>query len=135
MTDLSMIEFIDSLSSQVGIEFPGVDVFYPDFTDNILMTSDNLIFLGLGSVNGNECYHVAASRDGMTFQYWISADGSYTPVKLSVVYTSLEGDPRYSIEYIDWKGNSAIDDSIFEFKVPEGAQLIKLSEVKNNIEK
>lgn len=134
-SEMNLIEFIDSVSSQFGIEFPGVDVFYPDFTDNILMTSDNLIFLGLGVVNGNECYHVAGAGEGMTFQYWISADGNYIPVKLSIVYTSLEGDPRYSLEYYDWKGNSSIDDSKFEFKVPEGAQLIRLSEVKNNSEK
>ncbi len=40
---MTLIEFIDSVSSHYGIEFPGSDVFYPDFVDNILENSDNLV--------------------------------------------------------------------------------------------
>ncbi len=122
---VSLIEFIDSLSRHFGVEFPGIDVFYPDFVDNILETSDNLIYLGLGYIHDQNCYHIAGVRDDMTFQYWIN-DESYLPVKLSIVYKDKEGNPGYSIEYSDWKLNESIDDSKFEFTVPEGAQLIKL---------
>ncbi|HAY32589.1 MAG TPA: hypothetical protein DCY06_00520, partial [Bacteroidetes bacterium] len=37
---LSIVELIDSLSSHYGVDFPGADLFYPDFTDNLLETSD-----------------------------------------------------------------------------------------------
>jgi hypothetical protein len=128
---MSLIEFIDSLSGYYGIEFPGTDVFYPDFVDNILATSNNLIFLGLAMIGENECYHVAGARDDMTFQIWISSDGRYLPERLTLVYILKPGNPRYSIAYSDWKLNESIDDSKFSFKIPEGAKQIKLIQSGN----
>lgn len=126
-SEISLIEFIDSVSSYYGIDFPGTDVFYPDFVDNLLETSDNLVYLGLSLTGGAECYHVAGVRDDMTFQFWITSDGSYLPMKMSLVYINSTGNPRYSIMYSDWKLNNVTDDSVFSFKVPEGANKINLS--------
>ena len=128
---MNLIDFIDSVSSYYGVEFPGVDVFFPDFVDNILATSDNLVFLGLGMAGKTECYHIAGVRDDMTFQYWISADGKYLPMKLSIVYTTRKGNPQYRLVYSDWKLNEYIDESRFTFIVPEGASLTKITKGSN----
>lgn len=122
---LSLIQLIDSLSSYYNVDFPGADVFYPDFVDNILATSNNLVYLGLGLIGDQECYHIAGASDDMTFQFWIS-DDKYLPVKMSIIYVTQPEDPRYSIVYSDWKLDENLDDSMFDFKVPAGAQLIKL---------
>lgn len=123
---MSNIELIDSLSSLYGVEFPGADILYPDFVDNLLETSNNLIYLGLTSVGDKECYHIAGARDDMTFQFWIDADKYSLPVRMSLVYITKPESPRYSIVFTDWKLNENIDDTMFEFSVPSGAQLIKL---------
>ncbi|MBK8550504.1 MAG: DUF2092 domain-containing protein [Ignavibacteria bacterium] len=123
---MSLIELIDSISSYYGVEFPGVDVFYPDFVDNLLETSNNLIYLGLAMVGNTECYHIAGARDDMTFQFWISPDKYSLLVKMSIVYLTKPEDPRYSIVFSDWKLDENIDDSKFEFSLPEGALLVKL---------
>jgi hypothetical protein len=128
---MNLIDFIDSISGYYGIEFPGTDVFYPDFVDNILETSDNLVFLGLGMIANTECYHIAGVRDDMTFQIWISSDDKYLPMKLSIVYTTRSGNPQYRIVYSDWKLNEYIDDSRFTFIVPDGAKLTKLTKGSN----
>ncbi len=123
---MSIIELIDSVSSYYGVEFPGSDIFYPDFVDNILATSNNLVFLGLTLIEDTECYHVAGATDDMTFQFWIKTDSPGLPLKMSIVYINKPEKPRYSIRFSDWKLNEDISDSVFEFTEPEGAKKIKL---------
>ena len=123
---ISIIELIDSLSSYYGVEVPGADIFYPDFVDNILATSNNLVFLGITLIEDTECYHIAGATDDMTFQFWIKTDPPGLPFKMSIVYINKTEKPRYSIRFSDWKLDEEISDSTFEFSAPEGAKQIKL---------
>jgi len=123
---ISIIELVDSLSSYYGVEVPGIDVFYPDFVDNILETSNNLVFLGIVMIEDTECYHVAGAADDMTFQFWIKTQPPGLPVKMSIVYINKPEKPRYSIRFSDWRLDEDISDSVFEFTAPEGAKQIKL---------
>lgn len=123
---MTLIELIDSVSSHYGVEFPGADVFYPDFVDNLLLTSNNLIYLGLTILGNTECYHIAGTTDEFSYQFWIKDDEPSLPLKLSLVYYDDPGSPRYSILFYDWKLNETIEDSKFEFSVPAGAQKIKI---------
>lgn len=124
--EMSLIELIDSVSSYYGVEFPGADVFYPDFVDNILLTSNNLIYLGLTLIGDRECYHIAGATDEMTFQFWVTSEEPSLPLKMSLVYITEPGNPRYEIMFYDWKLDNEIDDSMFEFSIPVGAQKIKI---------
>jgi len=126
MTSMTLIEFIDSVSSYYGVEFPGVDVFYPDFVDNILENSNNLISLGLTMVGEQECYHIAGTADDMTFQFWITSDGKYLPMKMMIDYILKPQTPRYRIVYADWKLDEPLNDVMFEFTPPLDAVKIKI---------
>lgn len=125
-SSISVIELIDSVSSHYGVEFPGADVFYPDFVDNILENSNNLVYLGLALVGDTECYHIAGAEDSLTFQFWITSSEPSLIKRMSIVYINKPGDPRYQITFSDWKLNEYIDDSVFQFSLPDGAQQIKL---------
>ena len=123
---ISLIELIDSLSSYYGVEVPGIDIFYPDFVDNILATSNNLVFLGPVMIDNIQCYHIAGAADDMTFQFWIKTESPGLPLKMSIVYINKPEKPRYSIRFSGWKLDEDISDSVFEFTAPEGAKQIKL---------
>ncbi|MBV6480181.1 MAG: hypothetical protein HGGPFJEG_03033 [Ignavibacteria bacterium] len=123
---LNLIELIDSISRQFNVEFPGADVLYPDFTDNILENSQNLVYLGLTLINDIECYHIVGVQEEFTFQLWITADGNYLPVKISLDYINKPNNPRYRAVYLDWKSDIPLEDSMFVFKVPAGATKIKI---------
>ena len=123
---MSLMDLIDSISSYYGVDFPGSDIFYPDFVDNILATSNNLVYLGMGLIEDTECYHVAGATDDITFQFWINAQPPGLPVKMSIDYIDKPESPRYTIRFSDWKLNEDISDSVFEFTALEGAKKIKL---------
>ena len=130
--EITIIELIDSVSSYFGVEFPGADVFYPDFVNNILETSNNLVFLGGTRIDNEDCYHIAGAGDDMTFQIWVSADGKYLPVKMTLIELDKPMTPRYQFRYYDWALDEFIDDSKFEFVAPQGAQIVKILERNQN---
>lgn len=125
-SSMTLIEFIDSISSTYGIEFPGADIFYPDFVENILETSNGLVCLGLTMVGEKECYHIAGATDEITFQIWVSSDGMYLPLKMMIDYITRPEIPRYRIVFADWKLDEPMDNAMFAFIPPLDAEKIKI---------
>jgi hypothetical protein len=123
----TILETIDSIHNELGIDFPAADIFYPDLVDNILANSDNLSYLGLTNVEDKECFHIAGTNDEFTYQIWIANDESYLPVKLIIVYTSKIGNPQYEALFRNWSLNPVLQDSMFDFAIPEGATKIKFA--------
>ena len=62
----------------------------------------------------------------MTYQLWVTSDKHSLPKKMTLVYLTKPGNPKYSIIFADWKLNESIDDSKFEFTIPADARSIKL---------
>ncbi len=123
----SIIAAIHTLHADYGIEFPAADFFYPTFTDDIIATGGNLIYLGTTQVDGKECHHIAGlDPKGTGFQFWI-ADESFLPAKMILVYGSEKGSPQYEATYTDWVLNPVLSDTMFEFVPPPAAVKTKLA--------
>jgi len=121
------MEMIDTINKAYGIDFPAADFFYPTFVDDILAESTNLMYLGLTTVDGKECFHIAGTAKDKTFQFWISDDAYSLPVKVVIVYTSREMNPQYEAVLTDWQVNPNLPDALFEFTAPPNARKIKLT--------
>ncbi len=122
----TIMEMIDSVHKTYGIEFPVADFFYPAFVDDIIAESKNLAYLGMTNVDGKECFHIAGSANDKTFQFWISNDAFYLPVKVVIVYTGKEMNPQYEAVLTDWQVNPNLPDAMFEFTSPPRAKKIKM---------
>ena len=122
----SILDMIDSVNKNYGIEFPVADFFYPTFIDDILSESKNLYYLGMTKVGDKECFHIAGSAKDKTFQFWISNDAFYLPIKLVIVYTSKELNPQYEATLSNWQINPNLPDALFDFTAPPKATKIKL---------
>lgn len=126
------IETIDFIHNDYGLDFPASDFFYPNFVNDLLANSKNLLYLGITSVNDKECFHIAGSTtdNSMTYQFWIAEDAYFFPVKMAIVYTDKPGNPQYEGTMYDWEVNPALPDAMFEFNVPPGSKKINFK--KNN---
>lgn len=123
----TIIQTIDSIHNTLGIDFPAADFFYPYFVDQLLEMSDNLVNLGITSVNNKKCYHIAGTTIDKTYQIWIADDGTFLPVKLSIVTVSPGSDEHYTALYEDWVLNPTLQDSMFDFTAPSDALKVKFS--------
>jgi len=122
----SIMDMIDSVNKMYGIDFPVADFFYPAFIDDILSEAKNLAFLGITKVNDKECFHIAGTAKDKTFQFWISDDAFYLPLKMVIIYTGKENNPQYEAVLSNWQINPDLPDALFEFNAPPKAKKIKM---------
>ena len=130
-TPASLIEMIDTVNKLYGIEFPIADFFYPSFVDDILAESKNLMYLGLTQVDGKECFHIAGTAADKTFQFWVSNDAYYLPIKTVIVYTNKEMNPQYEAVLSNWQVNPNLPDAIFQFTPPVRSKQVRMVPLKN----
>src|SRR4030095_16912581 len=121
----TIMETIDSISSYYGVEFPAADIFYTDLVDTILAKSDILTYLGETEIDDKICFHIAGTTDEMSYQIFVADDGSFLPVKMIIVYTGSTGNPQYEAIFKDWSLNPVLEDAMFDFVIPSGAEKIK----------
>jgi hypothetical protein len=119
----TIMETIDSIHNEYGVDFPAADVFYPDLVDEIMENSDNLSFLGFTTVEEKECFHIAGTNETQTYQLWITKD-DFLPIKMGIIYTDRQGNPQFEALFINWNLNPVLEDSMFNFVVPDGASKI-----------
>jgi hypothetical protein len=121
-----VMDMIDSVNKIYGIEFPGADFFYPTFVDDILAEAKKLAFLGTTKVGDKECFHIAGIAKDKTFQFWVSDDAFYLPMKMVIVHTAKENSPQFEAVFSNWQINPDLPDALFEFHAPPHAKKIKM---------
>jgi hypothetical protein len=119
------IAMIDTINKQYGIEFPAADFFYPTFTDDMVTLFDTIIFLGKKELNDKECFHILASNQDLSVQFWFSNDAYNLPVKLIIIYKK-EGNKHFEATFSDWQVNPEIPVTVFEFLPPPRAREISI---------
>lgn len=120
-----IMAMIDSSHTRYGIDFPAADFFYPGFVDDIIGESSLLVYLGKTRIGDKECFHIAGLASDKAFQFWISADEKYLPLKMVLVYTSKNMNPQYEANLTDWQVNPVLDQKLFKFSPPAGAKKIR----------
>jgi hypothetical protein len=113
----TIIETIDTVNKDYGIEFPAADFFYPTFTDDILAQYDNVVYLGKKQIDSQECFHIMASNKETSIQFWIANDAFNLPKKFIITYKNKEN-MEYEATFSDFVLNHEIPYSVFEFQPP-----------------
>ena len=122
----TILQTIDTISRDYGVDFPAADFFYPTFTDDLIANSDSIVFLGKKNVEGKDCFHILAAGKTMGVQLWIADDSLNLPVKLLIVYYDQKNAPHYEATFSNWKINPDLPSAIFDFVPPQTAARITL---------
>ncbi|RPA67234.1 DUF2092 domain-containing protein [Cyclobacteriaceae bacterium YHN15] len=118
----NIIETIDMVNADYGIDFPAADFFYPTFTDDLLENMDKIAYLGLVSVDGEDCHHIVASGPDQHIQIWLRNDTFTLPLRFVILEKSGELPLQYEAVFSKWSVNPNLPDAIFDFVVPETAK-------------
>lgn len=122
----NIIDMIDSLNDQYDIDFPAADFFYPAFTDDLLLHSDSLRFLGMEKIGSKEYFHIAAYTREMDIQFWISNDAYNLPARFAITYKAKQGNPQYVGFFSEWQINPQLPSAMFDFLPPPNASLVRI---------
>jgi hypothetical protein len=122
----TIMETIEAVNRDYGIDFPAADFFYPAFTDDLIANSDRIVFLGKKNVEGRDCFHILAKFKTMGVQLWIADDSLNLPVRYSIANYDQKNGPRYEATFSDGQITPALPSAIFDFVPPPAAAPVKL---------
>ena len=126
----TIMQTIDSIHNTFGIDFPAADFFYPNFVEDVMDLSSKMAYLGTTSIDSKGCYHIAGTTKEFTYQMWIANDGSFLPVKMSLVYIDKDSNPHYTAMYDNWNLNPTLQDTMFNFTAPSDALKVRIAAKK-----
>jgi hypothetical protein len=122
----TIIDVIDQVHDDYGVDFPAADFFYPTFVDDLIAQTQRIVYRKTVEVDGRECFHIVATGTDQDLEMWISNDAMTLPVK----YLFRTRDPGQTTEYegtfSDWKMNPELPATIFTFTPPPGAREVHL---------
>lgn len=122
----NIIETIDMINADYGIDFPGTDFFYPTFTDDLLENSTSVTYLGLVTFEDAEYHHIVAVGPEQNVQLWLTNDTFTLPYRFVFLEKSGEHSLQYEGVFSDWVINPNLPDAIFDFVVPESAKRLSI---------
>ena len=114
----------DHLAEKLGVVLPLAELLRKDPGEAFLEKVETIFYVGLNSVEGDKCHHVAGRNiNGMEWELWIS-DDTLLPRKIVVRDSTLPGAPRSVAILSDWKLNPDLPEMIFHFLIPPEATQI-----------
>ncbi len=122
----SILETIDKIHNDYGVDFPATDFFYPTFVDDLIDHSDEIRYVGKKVVSCKNCFHILAKSKGQRTEIWIADDAFNLPVMYSIASGDDKGAPRYVATFSDWQLNPELPLVLFDFSPPRSAVEITL---------
>lgn len=116
---------IDAARAQLGLEVPGADLLFSDPYPGLAEDLTAGRYLGLESVGGQSCHHLAFTKPEVDFQLWVADGEQPLPCKYLIVSKQLPEAPEFSVTLRDWELAPSFPAGTFEIKPPEGAQKIE----------
>jgi hypothetical protein len=122
----NIMQTIEMMNHDYGIDFPAADIFYPAFTDDLIETFDVISFEGKDVLNGKECFQILAVSGSMVFQLWITNDAMNLPARFVVYKKNEPSTPQYDATFSSWAINPVLPLSMFEFVPPAGSRQVSM---------
>lgn len=120
---------VDHLFETYGFSVPIADFIYADPYHALTEFVDSGFWVGLHSVDGTPCHHLAFSQETIDWQIWIEDGPRPVPRKLVITYKDEPGAPQYTARLSRWDLQSRLSNHYFEFHPPIGADEIEFMAV------
>lgn len=122
----TIIEMIEHIHENYGVDFPAADLLSPTFIDDLLAQSQRITFLKPVRIAGQDCFHIAAKGTDQDMELWVSNDAATLPVKY-LFRTREKGQVvEYQGTFSEWKMNPDLPVTLFRFTPPPGSREVRL---------
>jgi len=116
---------VDHVFDEYGFTVPIADFVYTDPYQALTGFVDSGFWVGLHSVDGTPCHHLAFSQETIDWQIWIDSGPRPLPRKLVITYKDEPGSPQYTARLSRWDLQPRLSNHYFEFHPPIGADEIE----------
>ncbi len=115
---------IDFLQAHLDTPVPLGELLERDVVATVVDSVTTGEIVGVETIAGVSCQHLAFRNDAVDFQAWIQSEGRPLLHRLVIVYREEEGAPRYSASFESWDFSPSISDETFVFEPASGAERI-----------
>lgn len=109
-------QLIVALSEKYGAALPMANFLFSDVHAKMMQGVTGGSVIGVATVNDEKCYHLAFTEPSADWQVWVTTDKRALPMRLSIIYKNVAGNPRVDVELWDWKMDNNINSDEFTFK-------------------
>jgi len=88
------------------------------------------LYVGQSKIRGVLCQHLSFDGDNVQFQLWIDAGDQPLLRKVVLTHKNLPGSPQWTAYLSDWNFSPQLNDNLFAFTPPPGAEKIKFIPVQ-----
>jgi len=78
--------------------------------------------VGVVPVGNEQLLHLAFTEPDADWQLWLTGPNQVLPRRMAIVYKNIEGQPRVSIDFSNWKLDAEVPSSAFVFSKPVDAR-------------
>jgi hypothetical protein len=122
---------MDYAEKSFGLVAPAADLIYRDSYDILIEDVQSGGYVGLSTVFGVECHHLAFRGQETDWQIWVENSETPLPRKFLIASKWLAGAPQFTALLTDWNVSAQLKESLFTFLVPDKAKEIKFLPVEN----
>jgi hypothetical protein len=124
---------LEKANKEFGVRVALTDLASPNLWEFLNKRIKNAIYVGLHKVRGVPCHHLAFDGAVAHVQVWIEAGDKPLPRKVVMTAEKAPGSPEWMAYLYDWNLSPQLQDNLFVFTPPEGAQKIKFIPVKTGL--
>jgi hypothetical protein len=118
---------LDALQEDYGTTIPLTDLLLPNLCEELGPALETIKYGCMEKLDGKDCHKLTLMTDDYYAQLWIDADAkSPLPRKIDIVYMTQGRRPQYVGVINSWEGRTNIDQRVFAFSPPAGAQKIDM---------
>jgi hypothetical protein len=118
---------LDYLFEERGLVMPVADFLVADPYEVLSGGIETGVYLGVTTVSGDACHHLAFRQEHLDWQLWVEArDTRVVPRKFVITYTNEPGDPQFAAVFEDWDLAAGFPDGYFEAELPDGVERVSL---------
>jgi hypothetical protein len=122
---------LQKANKEFGVRVALTDLASPNLWEVLDKRIKDAVYVGLHKVRGVPCHHLAFDGDKAHLQVWIEAGDKPLPRKVVMTARQATGSPAWMAYLYDWNLSPQLQDNLFVFTPPDGAQRIKFIPVKS----
>jgi hypothetical protein len=109
---------IDALHERYGFYVPGSDMYYSNPAHALLTDTTTGGWVGVETIDGQACDHVAFEDRGVKWQLWVPTTGSPLPRRSKAEFPYVKRIRGFEITFTDWNLSPTIAADRFKPVVP-----------------
>lgn len=123
---------LDYAREEVGVVMPGSDLVYQNPYQGLMEEVESGMYVGTSTIDGVEVHHLAFRGSEVDWQIWIENDDTPLPRKYVITSKWITGAPQFTAVFADWDTSAQLEDALFDFEPPPGAEKIGFIPLRSN---